>query len=50
MVRSLLFEFPEDPAVYSVDDAFLFGPAMLVVPVVAPGVSSVRWGYCGVFI
>jgi alpha-D-xyloside xylohydrolase len=33
MMRSLLFDFPEDPKSASIDDQFMFGKALLVCPV-----------------
>jgi len=36
-MRPLFFEFPRDPGAYGVEDQFLFGPDLLVAPVVEPG-------------
>jgi alpha-D-xyloside xylohydrolase len=36
-VRSLFVDFPDDARTWDVDDAFLFGPDVLVAPVLAPG-------------
>ena len=36
MLRSLLFDFADDPAVHDVADQFMFGPAFLVCPVHEP--------------
>ena len=36
MLRSLPFDFRDDPAVYDVADQFMFGPAFLVCPVHEP--------------
>ena len=35
MWRPLLYEFPDDPATYNLDDEFLFGPDLLVAPVLS---------------
>lgn len=36
MMRSLLFDFPEDPEALAMDDEFLFGRDLLVCPVLEP--------------
>ncbi|RPJ39143.1 MAG: family 31 glucosidase, partial [Chloroflexi bacterium] len=36
-MRPLFFDFPEDPAAWEVEDAFLLGPALLVAPVMNKG-------------
>lgn len=36
MMRSLLFDFPSDTACYTINDQFLFGPSILVNPVMEP--------------
>ena len=40
LMRPLVFDFPDDPAALSQDDTFMFGPAYLVHPVTAPGVTT----------
>ena len=40
MMRALVMDFPDDPRARDVQDQFLFGPALLVSPVTAPGVRS----------
>ena len=40
MMRALVMDFPDDPQASQVDDQFLFGPALLVSPVFAPGARS----------
>jgi alpha 1,3-glucosidase len=40
MMRPLFFEFPEDEAVFAMEDQFMVGPAILVKPVVKAGVTS----------
>jgi len=37
MMRPLLVEFPEDPGSWEVDDQFMFGPDVLVAPVLEQG-------------
>ena len=39
-MRPLIFDYQNDPNVFSIKDQFLFGPALLVNPVVAAGVTS----------
>ncbi|HVU35608.1 MAG TPA: glycoside hydrolase family 31 protein [Opitutaceae bacterium] len=41
-MRPLFFDFPDDPAAAPVDDAFLFGPDLLVAPILEPGATSRR--------
>ena len=40
MMRSLAFDFREDPAVYGVQDQYMFGPAFLVNPVTEAGATA----------
>ncbi len=42
VMRPLFLEFPEDAAAWSVDDAYLFGPDLLVAPVLTAAPRSVR--------
>ena len=35
IMRPLFLEFPEDDTTYSIDDEFMFGPALLVAPIVS---------------
>ena len=42
LIRPLVFDFPDDPEALRQDDTFMFGPAYLVHPVTAPGVTSWR--------
>ncbi len=44
VMRPLFLEFPEDAAAWSVDDAYLFGPDLLVAPVLTAG-ATVRTAY-----
>jgi alpha-glucosidase len=37
ILRPLLFEWPDDPTTYHMDDEFLLGPALLVAPIVRRG-------------
>ena len=39
-MRPLWFEFPEDPAHFETDDEFMWGPALLVAPVMEEGASQ----------
>ena len=40
MMRALVMDFPDDPKARDVQDQYLFGPAFLVSPVTAPGVTT----------
>ncbi len=40
LMRHLVLAFPDDPAATARDDQFLFGPDLLVAPVLAPGVTA----------
>ena len=40
LARLLLLHYPDDHRVWSIRDQFLLGPALLVCPVLRPGVSS----------
>ncbi len=39
-MRPLLFDFPEDGAAWAVDDQFMFGPDLLVAPVLVQGMRA----------
>jgi len=39
-MRPLFFDFPEDEGAYDVEDAFMFGPGLLVAPVLQEGARS----------
>ncbi len=39
-MRPLFFDFPHDPVTYDIEDAFMFGPDILVAPVVHEGERS----------
>lgn len=39
-MRPLFYDFPEDPAAWEVDDQYMFGPDLLVAPVVHAGQRS----------
>ncbi|XP_047087804.1 probable alpha-glucosidase Os06g0675700 [Lolium rigidum] len=41
MVRPLFFSYPHDANTYGVDRQFLFGPGLLVSPVMEPGATTV---------
>ena len=40
MMRPLIFDYQNDPNVFSIKDQFLFGPALLINPVAAAGSTS----------
>ena len=40
VMRPLFYEFPEDPAAWDTEDAYLFGPDLLVAPVMEPGART----------
>jgi alpha-D-xyloside xylohydrolase len=40
VMRPLFLEFPDDRAAWSVDDAYLFGPDLLVAPVLEAGATD----------
>lgn len=44
IMRPLVFDYPADPKVYDIRDQYLFGPALLVNPVVVAGATT-RWVY-----
>ena len=37
LMRPIFYEFPEDETAYTIHDAFFFGPALLVAPIIRPG-------------
>jgi alpha-glucosidase len=39
ILRSLLFEYPDDETTYTIDDEFLLGSALLVAPITRPGIE-----------
>jgi alpha-glucosidase (family GH31 glycosyl hydrolase) len=40
IMRHLFLEYPDDPNTYSLDDEYLLGDALLVCPVITPGVRD----------
>ncbi len=40
IMRPLAWHYPQDAATFNLSDQFLFGPDLLVAPVVAPGVTA----------
>jgi alpha 1,3-glucosidase len=40
ILRPLWFDFPDQPALYAAEDAFMLGPALLVRPVTVAGAAS----------
>ncbi len=41
-MRPLFLDFPDDPDAWQVEDEFLFGPDLLIAPVLEPGASRPR--------
>lgn len=39
-MRPLFFDFPHDPQCYEIEDQFMFGPDILVAPVLEAGATS----------
>jgi alpha-D-xyloside xylohydrolase len=39
-MRPLFVDFPDDPSAWTVDDAYLFGPDLLVAPITELGARS----------
>jgi alpha-D-xyloside xylohydrolase len=39
-MRPLFVDYPDDPVAWRVEDQFLFGPDLLIAPVLEPGVSA----------
>ncbi|KAK8245922.1 glycosyl hydrolases family 31-domain-containing protein [Phyllosticta capitalensis] len=48
VLRALAWEFPNDPTLAAVDTQFLLGPAVMVVPVLAPNVNQTAGVFPGV--
>ena len=42
VMRPLFYEFPKDKAAWQVEDCYMFGPDMLVAPVMEPGMTQRR--------
>ena len=42
VMRPLFYDFPEDKAAWQVEDSYMFGPDLLVSPVMEPGVTERR--------
>ena len=40
LLRTMFYEFPEDPRCWELDDQYMFGPDYLVAPVLASGQRS----------
>ncbi len=40
VMRPLFYGFPQDPAAWRTEDCYLFGPDLLVAPVMAPGATE----------
>jgi alpha-D-xyloside xylohydrolase len=39
-MRPLLYDFPQDPQAWDVDDQYMFGPDLLVAPILQEGMRS----------
>ena len=39
-MRAMFYEFPEDKKCWELKDQYMFGPDLLVAPVMAPGATS----------
>jgi alpha-glucosidase len=48
VMRALAWEFPTDPSLAAVDTQFLLGPSIMVVPALAPQVTSVKGVFPGI--
>lgn len=48
VMRALAWEFPHDPSLAAVDTQFLFGPSLLITPVLAQGATNVSGVFPGV--
>lgn len=48
VMRALAWEFPNDPTLAAIDNQFLVGPSILVIPVLEPQVDSVKGVFPGV--
>jgi alpha-D-xyloside xylohydrolase len=40
VMRPLFFDFPKDEKCYTIEDQYMFGPDIMVAPVVEAGISS----------
>ncbi len=40
VMRPLFYDFPQEERLWTVNDAYMFGPDVLVAPIVAPGVTK----------
>ena len=48
VMRALAWEFPNDPTLAAIDNQFLVGPSILVIPVLEPQVDTVKGVFPGV--
>ncbi|KAL5358971.1 glycosyl hydrolases family 31-domain-containing protein [Aspergillus floccosus] len=48
VMRALAWEFPNDPSLAAIDNQFLVGPSIMVVPVLEPQVDTVKGVFPGV--
>ena len=42
VMRPVWYEFPQEEASYAMEEEFMFGPSLLIVPVLAPGLSEIE--------
>lgn len=47
-MRALAWEFPNDPSLADIDNQFLVGPSIMVIPVLEPQVDTVKGVFPGV--
>jgi alpha-glucosidase len=48
VMRALAWEFPTDPSLAAIDTQFLLGPSIMVVPALAPQVTTVKGVFPGI--
>ena len=48
VLRSLAWEFPDDPSLAAIDNQFMSGPSLLVMPVLEPLVTTVKGVFPGI--
>src|ERR1700761_7288851 len=48
VMRALAWEFPTDPTLASVDNQFLLGPSLMIVPALGQGMTKVHGVFPGV--
>lgn len=48
VLRALSWEFPDDPSLAAIDNQFMSGPSLLVIPVLEPLVTTVKGVFPGI--